>query len=104
MAKNKSRKRSMRRKRGGADAPNVPAAPNAPNAPNVPGATPNATRAPNAPATTGGKRKTRKVSKGASDWNKKVMEVYRDMKKKDSSVKLGAAMKRASQMKKRGEL
>lgn len=48
--------------------------------------------------------KTRRVSKGASDWNKKVMEVYRDMKKKDKSVKLGAAMKRASEMKKRGEL
>ena len=52
----------------------------------------------------GGKRKTRRMAKGPSDWNKKVMEVYRDMKKKDSSVKLGAAMKRASQMKKRGEL
>jgi hypothetical protein len=48
--------------------------------------------------------KTRRMAKGPSDWNKKVMEVYRDMKKKDSSVKLGAAMKRASQMKKRGEL
>jgi len=50
------------------------------------------------------KRKTRRMAKGPSDWNKKVMEVYRDMKKKDPSVKLGAAMKRASQMKKRGEL
>ena len=52
----------------------------------------------------GGKRKTRRMAKGPSEWNKKVMEVYRDMKKKDSSVRLGAAMKRASQMKKRGEL
>jgi hypothetical protein len=53
----------------------------------------------------GGKRQTRRrIAKGASDWNKKVMEVYRDMKKKDASVKLGAAMKRASEMKKRGEL
>jgi hypothetical protein len=52
----------------------------------------------------GGKRKTRRMAKGPSDWNKKVMEVYRDMKKKDKSVKLGAAMKRASEMKKRGEL
>ena len=52
----------------------------------------------------GGKRKTRRMAKGPSDWNKKVMEVYRDIKKKDPSVKLGAAMKRASQMKKRGEL
>lgn len=48
--------------------------------------------------------KTRRVSKGASEWNKKVMKVYHDMKKKDPSVKLGAAMKRASEMKKRGEL
>lgn len=52
----------------------------------------------------GGKRKTRRMAKGPSEWNKKVMEVYRDMKKKDKSVKLGAAMKRASEMKKRGEL
>jgi hypothetical protein len=52
----------------------------------------------------GGKRKTRRMAKGPSEWNKKVMEVYRDMKKKDKSVRLGAAMKRASQMKKRGEL
>lgn len=48
--------------------------------------------------------KTRRMAKGPSDWNKKVMEVYRDMKKKDKSVRLGAAMKRASEMKKRGEL
>jgi hypothetical protein len=56
----------------------------------------------------GGKRhrksRTRKMAKGASDWNKKVMEVYRDMKKKDASVKLGAAMKKASEMKKKGLL
>jgi hypothetical protein len=52
----------------------------------------------------GGKRKTRKMSKGASEWNKKVMELYKDMKKKDSNVKLGDAMKRASQMKKKGQL
>jgi hypothetical protein len=103
MAKNKSRKRSTRRKRGGADAPNVPAAPNAPNAPNVPSATPNTTRAPNAPATTGGKRKTRKVSKGASDWNKKVMEVYRELKKKNPATKLGDAMRECSKRKKRGD-
>jgi hypothetical protein len=52
----------------------------------------------------GGKRKTRKMAKGPSDWNKKVMEIYRDMKKKDPSVKLGAAMKEASRRKKRGDL
>jgi len=50
----------------------------------------------------GGKRKTKK--KGASDWTNKVMAIYRDMKKKDASVKLGAAMKEASRLKKAGKL
>ncbi len=52
----------------------------------------------------GGKRKTRKMSKGASEWNKKVMEVYRDMKKKDKNVRLGEAMKKAAELKRKGEL
>ena len=52
----------------------------------------------------GGKRKTRKVSKGASDWNKKVMEIYHKMKKSDPDTKLGDAMKHASALKKKGEL
>jgi hypothetical protein len=52
----------------------------------------------------GGKRRTRKISKGASEWNKKVMEVYREMKKKDSSVRLGAAMKKAAELKRKGQL
>ncbi len=64
-------------------------------------AMPPANAAP-APAV-GGRRKTRKMSKGASDWNKLVMKVYHDMKKKDKTVKLGAAMKRAAQMKKSGQ-
>jgi hypothetical protein len=51
----------------------------------------------------GGKRRTRK-SGGASDWNKKVMEIYKKMKKEDPNVKLGAAMKRASELKKKGQL
>lgn len=54
--------------------------------------------------TEGGRRKTRKLSKGASDWNRKVMEVYRKMKAADPSVKLGAAMKRAAELKRKGEL
>ena len=90
MAKNKSRKRSTRRKRGGANAAPVPAPVSAP--------------APVAPAVKGGKRKTRKVSKGASDWNKKVMEVYRELKKKNPATKLGDAMKECSKRKKRGDL
>lgn len=59
----------------------------------------------------GGKRKSRrggkkggKTRKGASDWNKKVMEVYRELKKKNPGVKLGAAMKEASRRKKAGKL
>jgi hypothetical protein len=91
MAKNMSRKRSTRRKRGGANAPSVPA-PVAPAAPAAP-----------ATAVKGGKRKTRKVSKGASDWNKKVMEVYHEMKKKNPATKLGDAMRECSKRKKRGD-
>jgi len=94
MAKNKSRKRSMRRKRGGADASAVPDAPDNVPAPAVPVNVPK-----------GGKRnKTRKVSKGASDWNKKVMEVYHELKKKNPATKLGDAMRECSKRKKRGEL
>jgi hypothetical protein len=65
----------------------------------------------------GGKRKSRKSKqggaktrkqaggkKGPSDWNKKVMEIYRELKKKNPSVKLGAAMKEASKRKKAGKL
>jgi len=97
MAKNKSRKRSTRRKRGGASSLAATAAPvNAPVAPVAPAAAP-------APVKTGGKRKTRKVSKGASDWNKKVMEVYRELKKKNPATKLGDAMRECSKRKKRGD-
>lgn len=52
----------------------------------------------------GGKRGTRKMHKGASKWNELVMKVYKDLKKKDPNVKLGAAMKEASRRKKRGDL
>lgn len=57
-----------------------------------------------APKLMGGKRrKTRKMPKGASDWNKLVMKVYKEMKAKDKNVKLGAAMKRAAEMKRKGQ-
>ena len=79
-------------------------APNAPNAPNAP------EEEPVAPAT-GGKRNkrharhTRKQSKkGGTPWTKFVTSVYREMKQKDSSVKLRDAMKEASRRKKRGEM
>jgi len=52
----------------------------------------------------GKKRGTRKMPKGASKWNELVMKVYKDLKKKDPNVKLGAAMKEASRRKKRGDL
>ena len=53
----------------------------------------------------GGRRsRTRKASKGPSDWNKKVMKIYHEMKSKDKSVRLGDAMKRASALKKKGQL
>jgi hypothetical protein len=52
----------------------------------------------------GGKRKTRKLSKGASEWNKAVMRVYGEMKKKNGSVSFGDALKEASKRKKAGTL
>jgi len=39
---------------------------------------------------------TRKAKKGMSDWNKKVMEVYRQLKKKNPKATLGDAMKAAA--------
>jgi hypothetical protein len=43
------------------------------------------------------------MHKGASDWNKLVMKVYKEMKAEDKNVKLGAAMKRAAEMKRKGQ-
>ena len=45
----------------------------------------------------GGKRKL-------SSWNKDVMRVYQEMKRKDPNVKFGAALKEASKRKKAGNL
>lgn len=109
----RSTKRSHRNKRSskhrGGEDPNVPvnnASVEEPNAagPAANNVVANAAAANNASTEVGGRRKTRKASKGISDWNKKVMMVYHEMKKKDSSVKLGAAMKECSKRKKRGEL
>ena len=63
---------------------------------------PASANAAKAPAIAGGRRKTRKMHKGASDWNKLVMKVYKEMKAEDKNVKLGAAMKRAAEMKRKG--
>jgi len=48
--------------------------------------------------------KTHKKGKGPSEWTKKVTEIYRKMKKSNSAVKLGDAMKEASRLKKKGQL
>ena len=40
-------------------------------------------------------KKTRKLSPKLKAWNEKVMKVYREMKKKDPSTRLGDAMKAA---------
>jgi hypothetical protein len=53
----------------------------------------------------GGRRKgTRKLGKKASAWHMSVMKVYKDMKKADPSTKLMDAMKKAAQLKKKGQL
>lgn len=52
----------------------------------------------------GGRRKSRKLSKGASEWTQKVTKLYREMKAKDASVRFGDALKRASVLKKKGQL
>jgi hypothetical protein len=49
-------------------------------------------------------KRGKSLSKGASNWNKKVMEIYRKMKAENPETKLGDAMRRASQLKKKGQL
>lgn len=58
------------------------------------------------PAQKGGRRtrRGRKQSKGAKAWTDAVTKLYRQMKSKDKSVKFGDALKKASVLKKRGEL
>ena len=74
-------------------------------APNPPTAQP--PMPPAGGAQKGGRRKggkTRKLSKGARAWTQAVTKIYRQMKAKDKTVKLRDAMKRASVLKKRGQL
>lgn len=58
----------------------------------------------------GGKRRNktrsgkRKMSKGASDWNKKVMGVYAEMKKKNANASFRDALVESSKRKKAGTL
>jgi len=42
-----------------------------------------------------GRKGTRKLSPALKAWNDKVMKVYREMKAKDPSTRLGDAMKAA---------
>ena len=42
-----------------------------------------------------GKKGTRKLSPALKAWNEKVMKLYREMKKRNPSTKLGDAMKAA---------
>jgi hypothetical protein len=51
-----------------------------------------------------GRKGSRKQRGGASEWNKAVMRVYQEMKRKDSNVSFGAALKEASKRKKAGNL
>jgi hypothetical protein len=48
----------------------------------------------------GGKRKTRK----SSEWTQKVTALYRKMKKEDKNATFMGALKRASELKKKGQL
>ncbi len=52
----------------------------------------------------GGRRKTRKLSQGAKAWTTAVTKLYREMKAKDKSVKFSDALKKASKLKKSGQL
>ncbi len=58
-----------------------------------------ASRKQNMNAQAGGRKKTRKMNKKASQWTAFVKKIYMEMKKKNPSVKLGAAMKEASRRK-----
>jgi len=52
----------------------------------------------------GGKRKTRKQSKGASSWVQSVMSVFKELKAKNPATKFRDALKEASKRKKAGNL
>ena len=52
----------------------------------------------------GGKRKTRKQSKGASSWVQSVMRVFKELKTKNPATKFRDALKEASKRKKEGNL
>jgi hypothetical protein len=97
--RNSTRKASRKNRRNNVNAANAGPANAAPlNAPAAPPNAPNAGPANAAPAMrksrkqSGGKRK---LSPALREWNKKVMEVYREMKKKNPNTRLMDAMKEA---------
>jgi len=51
----------------------------------------------------GGTRKSGGGKKGGNKWNKFVMGVYNEMKRKNPDVAFGDALKEASRLKKKGE-
>lgn len=79
----------------GAKPPAAPAQPPVHGAPGAPGAN---------GAQKGGRRKSRKLSHGARAWTTAVTKLYRQMKAKDKSVKFSDALKKASKLKKSGQL
>lgn len=50
------------------------------------------------------KKTQRGGKRAASSWNKAVKRVYEEMKRKDSSISFGDALKEASKRKKAGNL
>jgi hypothetical protein len=50
------------------------------------------------------KKTHKKGARKGSDWQQKVMQVYRELKAKNSGVRLMDAMKEASRRKKKGQL
>jgi hypothetical protein len=64
----------------------------------------------NAPAEGGRRRRTKKhgkrgmKSKGASDWNKKVMAMFHKMRETDKTVSFSKVLKICSELKKQGKL
>ena len=109
----KRSRRHSKKQRGGDEAEeaddDIPKSNNMKNA----NAVPEETEAAEETGSVGGRRKrhTKKhgmkhgmKSKGASDWNKKVMVMYHKMKKDNPATKLGDAMRRCSALKKQGKL
>ncbi len=105
MPSSHSRKRSRRNRRscGGAGAALNEAFADLKGAAGAPPAPPAQPPAGGAPQK-GGRRKTRKLSKGAKAWTTAVTKLYREMKAKDKSVKFSDALKKASKLKKSGQL